>query len=426
MSSRFSLKSLYCVVVIALSAALSACIHPVEVAGQGDVQSASGERDCSLETSPCEFPIVEEYNETYTAVPRPGYSFSHWESCLDEQGNRCVWDISADAVAQNWGKTMPAMVAHFASTSAPPDLPLSFSTPPIDLGGANAQFAKDVAYGDHARNKLDIFLPTSSETTGLVIYIHGGGFISGNKELAYNRAAEIRTYLREGLAFASINYRYLQRNPDGLLASLNDAKRALQFLRYYRSTFNINAAKVVVFGDSAGAGTSLWLATRDDMAEPNSADPVERESTRVRGAAVLETQASYDVLTWETNVFESLGITVAQMVAADNGLRNRILHSYNISSISELDSNASRTLRQQMNMLAFVSADDPELFIASLAQPAGFPSSQSELLHHPLHAQAVKQRADQVGLSTVSYVPQLGINHPSGENHVQYLIRELR
>ena len=47
------------------------------------------------------------------------------------------------------------------------------------------QVFKDVKYGDHKRNSLDIWLANSKEKTPLLIYIHGGGFVGGNKDHAY-------------------------------------------------------------------------------------------------------------------------------------------------------------------------------------------------------------------------------------------------
>ena len=42
------------------------------------------------------------------------------------------------------------------------------------------QVFKDVKYGDHKRNSLDIWLANSKEKTPLLIFIHGGGFVGGN------------------------------------------------------------------------------------------------------------------------------------------------------------------------------------------------------------------------------------------------------
>jgi acetyl esterase/lipase len=64
-------------------------------------------------------------------------------------------------------------------------------------------------------------------------------------------------------------------------APQRDAARAIQFLRSKATVWNIDPARVVAFGGSAGAGISLWLALHADLAETNSPDPVARQSTRL-------------------------------------------------------------------------------------------------------------------------------------------------
>ena len=75
---------------------------------------------------------------------------------------------------------------------------------------------------------------------------------------------------------------------------MHDAARAIQFLRYKAKEWNINKNKFVLSGGSAGACTSMWIACHDDLAKPQSKDPVERESTRVQGASVAGGQSSID------------------------------------------------------------------------------------------------------------------------------------
>ncbi len=403
---------------------LVACTHPIDIQGNGDIASSTGTRDCSFEQAPCDYVITGAYNEIYTATARDGYYFSHWENCFNEQGNRCTWNIAPKHVKDNWGKTMPAMKAFFAPDNSGA-LGLNFVSAPFSVPNS-VKFAKDVVYGAHSRNTFDIFLPNSDTPTALIIYIHGGGFTSGDKSIAYSeRQSEIRKYLSRGIAYASINYRYLESNPEGLLASLNDAKRALQFMRFHSTSLNINESKIAVYGDSAGAGTSLWLALKDDGADPQNSDPILRKSTRVVGAAASGVQASYDFVAWETNVFSTQGITVQQMAAADSGLHRNILEGTNINSLSDIYSSAAQQLRQQLDMLAFVSADDPEVFLYSGQSWTGVARTKSELVHHALHALAVKNKADQIGLPIVSYMPALGVSHASGETHDDYLIRKV-
>ena len=75
---------------------------------------------------------------------------------------------------------------------------------------------------------------------------------------------------------------------------LEDAARALQFVRSEAAEFNIDKTRIGASGGSAGACSSLWLAFHDDMADPESSDPIARESTRLMGAGVLGAQTTLD------------------------------------------------------------------------------------------------------------------------------------
>ena len=88
----------------------------------------------------------------------------------------------------------------------------------------DVRFFKNLEYGDSKRNKLDLLIPKSKIKTPLVVFLHGGGYKGGNKESSYkkNNIIRVRRILRNKIAFATINYSFLNNN-DGLLSSLNDA-----------------------------------------------------------------------------------------------------------------------------------------------------------------------------------------------------------
>ena len=164
----------------------------------------------------------------------------------------------------------------------------------VNAEGVPATYA-NVRYGPHERNLLDIWLAESDKPTPLVIFIHGGGFTGGDKSKVY-KSKDMPEFLKAGVSFATINYRYRTGEPRGVRASLYDSKRALQFIRSNAKEWNIDKTRVGAYGGSAGSGTATWLAFHDDMAEPNSPDPVLRESTRLTVVGALATQATYDVL----------------------------------------------------------------------------------------------------------------------------------
>ncbi len=155
----------------------------------------------------------------------------------------------------------------------------------------------NVPYGDHPREVLDFYKAESSTPTPLVVFIHGGGWVNGDK--AGIGSANVKRLLAEGISVAAINYRFIPQAMEAGIKPpvkwpLQDAARAVQFLRSKAGQWNIDKTRVAATGGSAGACSSLWLAFHDDMAEPESKDPIARESTRLTAAAVIGSQTSLD------------------------------------------------------------------------------------------------------------------------------------
>ena len=309
---------------------------------------------------------------------------------------------------------------------------LEFSNSPIDLEGILANYAKDINYGDFSDNTFDVFLPESNTPTSLVIFIHGGGFIGGSKNYFYSYhesqnwdfPEEIRTFLRNNIAVATINYRILKENDsEGVIKPLTDGKKCLQYIRYIDDLLNINKNKIALYGVSAGAGTSLWLAFHAEMADAVNADLVLQESTRVLGAAVLETQATYDLVRWATDVFSFYDVTFEELVAIDE---QRVLSFYGINDINDIDSPEIIDYRASVDMLAMISADDPEYWASNIIREIDPPTNLGLVTHHAFHAKTLKEQADLIGLSNISYYGNpILFSDPSEETSVEYLIRKL-
>ncbi|TDU70999.1 acetyl esterase/lipase [Prosthecobacter fusiformis] len=153
----------------------------------------------------------------------------------------------------------------------------------------------NVPYGTHERQVMDFWKVESAKPTPLLFFIHGGGWMGGDK----NRLASLEKYLEAGISVVSINYRYVsQAHAAGIKppvkAPLEDAARALQFVRSKATEWNIDKERIGAAGGSAGACSSLWLAFHDDLADPKSSDPISQESTRLWCAAVSGAQTTLD------------------------------------------------------------------------------------------------------------------------------------
>src|SRR5687768_6939254 len=91
---------------------------------------------------------------------------------------------------------------------------------------------ENVAYGAHERQVLDLYRAGSDKPTPLVFFIHGGGWMNGDKG-RFNNAAQ---YLAAGISVVTINYRLITHAEADKLSPpvkgpLHDAARALQFVR---------------------------------------------------------------------------------------------------------------------------------------------------------------------------------------------------
>jgi acetyl esterase/lipase len=152
--------------------------------------------------------------------------------------------------------------------------------------------AADVRYGPAERNVFDFWQAKSDKPTPLLFYIHGGGWMGGDK-----KGIAVEPFLKEGISVVSINYRYISQAQEVLppvKAPLHDAALALQTVRSRAAEWNIDKTRIGASGGSAGACSSLWLAFHPDMADPKSENPIARESTRLYCAAVNGAQTTLD------------------------------------------------------------------------------------------------------------------------------------
>ena len=304
-----------------------------------------------------------------------------------------------------------------------------------NINSPNPVFVQNFNYDNIDVNKqvFHLFLPDTTGDFPLVIFIHGGGFISGTPDIVSTpaRRQDIKYFLENGIAFASVGYRLINNTgPDneGVIKCLNDAKRALQFIRYYSNDLHINPTTIALQGRSAGASSSYWLGTRPDMADQNATDPILQESTRVCAVDLYGPQSTLDVYKWETQVFNNFdgngtNYTLDSMENLMGFDRASNFHG-GFDSISQILVDPTLIqYRQDVDQLFYLSNDDPPLFISS--QSLAVHPSQ-DLFHHSFHGREIHNTALAVGVSEVKAdIPALSINTTNGESGVEFLVRHL-
>ncbi|MDD2382324.1 MAG: alpha/beta hydrolase [Mariniphaga sp.] len=286
-------------------------------------------------------------------------------------------------------------------------------TEPVNIRGVRATLTEE-KYGPHPRNTFDIWLAKSEAPTPLVIYIHGGGLVGGDKS-KYFQSPDLVRFLDAVVSVATINYGFMTEAPFGIKACLNDSKRCVQYLRYQAKKYNIDKNRIACSGGSAGAGTSLWLAFTDEMADPENSDPVLRESTRLTCAGAFATQSTYDIFQWEKHIGIPMADTQVQLQA--------IAMAFGFTQVKEIDLLAQHEIRKDLDFLNKMDKNDPPVFVFN-KHKNGIPTNEDEMNHHPLHAKAIRDKAVEVGLEAVVYAPEIGIEDPSGKDLVAFFLEK--
>jgi acetyl esterase/lipase len=117
-----------------------------------------------------------------------------------------------------------------------------------------APVMSDIAYASASSAEvLDVWLPSgAAQPYPLVIFVHGGGFSSGDKRDVGPKVAPL---LQHGFAVASVNYRL--SGEAHFPAAAQDVKEAVRYLRAHASAHNIDPGRFAIWGESAGANLAV-------------------------------------------------------------------------------------------------------------------------------------------------------------------------
>ncbi len=128
----------------------------------------------------------------------------------------------------------------------------------IGIKKDDAVLYKDISYGIHERHKLDLYLPTDcGDDMGLVLYIHGGAWIGGDKEGYFPVLEQMAE--KYGVACAAVNYRYISEKVT-LLDIMDDIDAALKCIKIKGKLNGIDINRSILTGGSAGGHLSLLYA----------------------------------------------------------------------------------------------------------------------------------------------------------------------
>lgn len=273
---------------------------------------------------------------------------------------------------------------------------------------------ENVSYGPHERNVLDFWAAKSDAPAPLAIFIHGGGFRSGGKEDI--QASDLGELLSSGISVASISYRLLPNDP--LPGAFYDGRRAIQFLRSMARAWNLDKSKVGCFGSSSGAVIGMYLAFHDDMAISESADPIERESTRLTCMASRDGQTTMD-MDWIER-----WIPGSASVLEKNSYYNK---SALLAMVNAKTTEEYLNIVREISALSLITEDDPPIYMQYRMAPSeAFPDEpryiSSWIVHHVMFGVKLKEKMDKLGIEADLSYPGV---HATYSSQIQFLKMKL-
>jgi acetyl esterase/lipase len=240
---------------------------------------------------------------------------------------------------------------------------------------AGIRMERDIAYiadGDQSQ-KLDLYLPEKAPESPLplVVHIHGGGWMGGNKF-----PCAFAGMVNKGYVVASIEYRFSQKAK--FPAQIQDCQAAIRWLRANSAAYSIDPDRVGVVGGSAGGHLSALVGT----AGGKKAFPIiggnEEQSDRVQCVCDIFGPANFG--------------TVVEQAAADTNVKN--VFKFNTptdpySSLIGMSLDADKAKTDAVSPIHYVSEDNPPILILHGTHDALVPYAQSTEFEAALKAKGV-------------------------------------
>jgi len=250
---------------------------------------------------------------------------------------------------------------------------------------------ENVSYGPHERNVLDFYQAKSDKPTPLIIFIHGGGFVSGDKR-QFNPQM-LHSALADGISFAALHYRFIDGKDVLLPTPQRDSARAVQFLRSKAKEWNLDPTRVACFGGSAGAGCSMWIGFHDDLADPNNSDPVLRQSTRITAVGTMGGQSTYDP------------IEIKRLIGGRAWEHSSIFKAYGLAGPEEAQNPTpeQKKLYDEASSFKHLTQDDPPLYMTYNEADGPLPENArpGQGIHHPNFGRHLKAKMDELKIENI-------------------------
>jgi acetyl esterase/lipase len=135
---------------------------------------------------------------------------------------------------------------------------------PIDLQTIETGARKlTESYGGDARQAIDIYIPPHARNAPILVMVHGGAWMVGDKANTGSVENKLKHWLPKGFIVVSVNYRML---PDIMAyEQAEDVAHALAYVEDHAAGWGGDAGKLILMGHSAGAHIVALISSAPEM-----------------------------------------------------------------------------------------------------------------------------------------------------------------
>ncbi len=126
----------------------------------------------------------------------------------------------------------------------------------FDISAVDNYVYFDTKYGDNQRHYFDLYIPKDKKIVGIVLMLHGGGWMGGDENEFAGRLEQVA---KSGYAGVAVRYRYIDENVN-LDDIMNDIEQAMTLVKEIGESHGVEISGFLSTGGSAGGHLSLHYA----------------------------------------------------------------------------------------------------------------------------------------------------------------------
>lgn len=249
-----------------------------------------------------------------------------------------------------------------------------------ERSSAQARVEKNIVYGMYSGLGLlmDVYRPVQPNGIAIVA-IQGSGWYSPMRYDASQLKAS-REVTRQAEAFAAAGYtvfaiNHRQTPRFRYPAPIEDAQRAVRFVRFHGSAYGITSDRIGAWGSSSGGHLVELLGTLDGKGDPADSDPVNRLSAKVEAVVALFAPSDMSSM-----------FSTTSRAGAVSALMGFELQAPNVARPDDFENR----LYRDASPLTHVTPDDAPMLLMHGDQDVIVAIKQSEIIENALKQAGVK------------------------------------